>query len=337
MSSGRDPAVSVCLPVYNSEAWVERAIESALSQSYGDLEVVVVDNASTDDTVGVIERIGDPRIRLFRNSENLGVCRNFDRTISLARGRYLKFLCSDDEIYPDCVEAMVGVCELEPQIGLVFSPRDIVLEDPDDAEARTWKAKHERSHECFGELEAVNSGDELLRRWIADSFASNWIGEPSNVMMTRECVRLTGGFHQHMPWRNDMDLWARAMLFGPVGYVDRALANFRVRAGSLSSSHRDDGKAWLDKLWLLEGLLTYDGARKRFPELVRLRRRAALSNARKLLLSNGTPSEGKFASIGDYVRFRLTGGGDQSRVYGALDESSGFGGGALRGRHPAAK
>ena len=129
------PEVSVCIPAYEAEGWIEPAVRSALEQTHGDLEVVVVDNDSTDGTVARVSALAleDPRVRLYANSRNLGVYRNFNRALALSRGRYIKFLCADDVLEPDCVERMLRPFALSPRVGLCFAPRAIVLEDPADA------------------------------------------------------------------------------------------------------------------------------------------------------------------------------------------------------------
>ena len=277
MSAG--PEVSVCIPAYEAEAWIERAVRSALEQTHRDLEVVVVDNASADGTVARVLGIADPRVRLYANSHNLGVYRNFNRAVALARGRYIKFLCADDVLEPSCVEEMLRPFALSQRVGLCFTPRAIVLEDPADASGGRWKAKHERTHERFGELHEVNSGSALLEPWLADRLADNWIGEPSNVMMSRECLARVGTFPLRMHDKGDMDLWIRAMLDHEVGFVDRPLARLSVRSESLGVANRETGRPWLDTVWMLEGILSFDEA-QRHPKLRGLRRRALARTAR---------------------------------------------------------
>jgi glycosyltransferase involved in cell wall biosynthesis len=315
-----DPEVSVCIPAFNAERWIQAAIRSALQQTHGSLEVVVVDNASTDGTRRRVQELDDARIRLYANSHNLGGCRNFNRSVALSRGRYIKFLCADDLLYPDCIEMMLSVFESDPRVGLVFSPRDIELEDPADPIAIGWKAKHERTYTHFGELHEVNEGEALLATWIGAELRHNWIGEPTNVMLSRDCLRRIGTFNVRVPERTDMDLWARAMLFHSIGFVDRPLARYLIHAESGTSINRDTGRAWLDRLWLLEGLLTYDRARRRHPEIARLRTRAFLATLRDVFLARTTPKKGKLRGIGSYLAFRLRGRRDRSNVFGTIDD-----------------
>ena len=320
MTASDDLEVSVCIPVFNGARWIQHAVGSALEQTYTNLEVVVVDNASTDATLERVHEIDDPRIRLYANSHDLGAYRNFNRSLSLARGRYMQFLCADDILYPDCVEAMRRVFDSDPRVGLVFSRRDIELEDPSDSAAVAWKEKHELTHTRFGELQEVNNGEALLAAWISDQFASNWIGEPTNVMMSRECLRRTGTFPLHMNERGDMDLWARAMLFYRVGFVDRPLARYLVRSGSVTSVNRETGQAWLDKLWLLEGLLAHDGVRQRYPRISALRTKAIVRYTRDVMCGTRAPKRGKLRAIGRYLGFRLRGRHDRSKIHGSIDD-----------------
>jgi glycosyltransferase involved in cell wall biosynthesis len=317
MSAG--PEVSICIPAYEAEAWIERAVRSALEQTHRDLEVVVVDNASADGTVARVLGIADARVRLYANSHNLGVYRNFNRAVALARGRYIKFLCADDVLEPSCVEEMLRPFALSQRVGLCFTPRAIVLEDPADESGGRWKAKHERTHERFGELHEVNGGSALLEPWLADRLADNWIGEPSNVMMSRECLARVGTFPLRMHDKGDMDLWIRAMLDHEVGFVDRPLARLSVRNESLGVANRETGRPWLDTVWMLEGILSFDEA-QRHPKLRGLRRRALARAARNALLGRRVPDRGKLAAARAYAAFRLPGRGHRSRLYGAIDD-----------------
>src|SRR5688572_5852758 len=95
---------SICVPNYNYAKFIERTLRSALDQNYPELEVLISDNASTDDSVKVIEAIGDPRINLRRNLCNVGFAGNLDRTVQMATGDRIILLPSDDLLRPGILD-----------------------------------------------------------------------------------------------------------------------------------------------------------------------------------------------------------------------------------------
>jgi len=99
----RSPYFSVCIPNYNYGHYLEETIESVLQQSFEDLEVVIVDNASTDNSVEVIKSFSDPRIRFFQNKYNIGFAPNLQRASQYARGDYILMVSSDDLMYPSAL------------------------------------------------------------------------------------------------------------------------------------------------------------------------------------------------------------------------------------------
>ena len=114
------PQVSILIPVFNRKNYIAQCIQSALDQSFADHEIVVVDNASDDGTWEICQQFAalDPRVRVFRNEENIGPVRNWIRSAQEARGHYSKMLFSDDLLEPDCVARMLVPLE-NPEVGLV--------------------------------------------------------------------------------------------------------------------------------------------------------------------------------------------------------------------------
>lgn len=102
-----DLLVSICIPTYNRASFIHKAIDSALSQTYRNIEVIVVDNASTDNTEEIVSVYADPRLKYVRNSENLGLFGNFNRCIELYHGDFLHILHSDEYIDTDFIEKCV--------------------------------------------------------------------------------------------------------------------------------------------------------------------------------------------------------------------------------------
>jgi glycosyltransferase involved in cell wall biosynthesis len=116
MTSERTPRVSIGMPVYNGEDYLAAAIDSILSQTWSDFELVVSDNASTDGT-GDICRVyaeKDGRVRVHRNERNLGAAPNYNRTFALSRGTYFKWAAHDDLIEPTYLERCVAALDAEP-------------------------------------------------------------------------------------------------------------------------------------------------------------------------------------------------------------------------------
>lgn len=303
--------ISICIPVFNGASWLRQAMESALSQSRGDFEVLVVENGSTDDTLEIARSVagGDERVRIEHFAETVDAVANHNRCLALARGSLIKFLHHDDVLRTDCVERMASVFEEAPSVGLVFSRRDVVLEEPDEPAAQAWAQAHATLHDGFGPLESVNRGSELLDRWLptfGGADFENWVAEPSATMLRSGVVERLGGFNDRVKQSFDVDLWLRLMAVSDVGYVGEPLVAFRHHTQSLSAdmarSHRD----WLDRLWLLESLLAspdFEGRREmlrsfRRRELLRVLRRQARRLAR---------GEWDFRPLGGYLRYRLVG------------------------------
>ena len=128
-ATGAVPDVSVIIPTYNRVRYLVPAVRSALDQTHPSLEVIVVDDASTDDTEARIAEIGSDRIRYVRQ-ENAGVAAARNRGIASARGRYLVFLDDDDLLLPDMVERSLAVLELDPQYVMTYGHIQSV--DPDE-------------------------------------------------------------------------------------------------------------------------------------------------------------------------------------------------------------
>lgn len=121
MQATAKPLVSVCIPVYNRKEMLRSCLWSIVRQTLKDIEVIVTDNCSEDDLSVVVREFNDSRILYHRNSRNLGPCINFIRAAVLSKGKYLKFLCSDDLLLPNCLEESVKELESYPNaIGLLF-------------------------------------------------------------------------------------------------------------------------------------------------------------------------------------------------------------------------
>ena len=284
------PLVSVCVPVYNAERWLAGALESAVAQTYEELEIVVADNASTDASAEIASGFDDPRIRVERSRETIGAVANHNRAIRLSHGRFVKFLHADDLLLPTCVEEMVALAREDESVGLVFAPREVLVEEATDPE---WGELFARPHERFSSLERVNDGRRLFRELLDAGFEANWVGEPSAVLVSRGALEHVGLLNERLFQIADLELWARIMVSCRVGFVDRVLSVYRHHGESGTARNARSQRDWFDRPWLLEGLLAIpDLTPDERSRLVALRRGALRRAARHQLgrLARGRPS-----------------------------------------------
>jgi glycosyltransferase involved in cell wall biosynthesis len=123
------PPITIGLPVFNREKYLRAALDSLLNQTFGDFELVICDNASTDSTPAIAREYAarDERIRFFRNDVNIGANRNFNRVFHLARGKYLKWSTSDDYWKPETLERLFAIIESDPDIVLSY-PKTMICD-----------------------------------------------------------------------------------------------------------------------------------------------------------------------------------------------------------------
>ncbi len=115
----QDPIVSVVMTAYNGQAYIGEAIESVLAQSFGDFELLIIDDASSDNTIDIIKQYKDSRIRLIKNDQNIGISNTRNRGLEEARGRYIAPHDQDDISFPDRLEKEVEVLENNDNVVLV--------------------------------------------------------------------------------------------------------------------------------------------------------------------------------------------------------------------------
>ncbi|MGE5221505.1 MAG: glycosyltransferase family 2 protein [Omnitrophica WOR_2 bacterium] len=123
------PCVSVGFPVFNGEKYLEPALDSIITQTFTDFELIISDNASTDRTQAICMEYAarDPRIRYYRNDRNLGAAPNFNKVVKLSSGKYFKWAAYDDLIAPDFLMRCVEVMDQHPEVVLCF-PRVKIID-----------------------------------------------------------------------------------------------------------------------------------------------------------------------------------------------------------------
>lgn len=226
MSESAFPRVSVIVPTYNRERFVLEAIRSALAQTFPDLEVIVLDDGSTDSTAERIREITDARIRYFRqeNTGKPGVVRN--RAIAQARGEYVAFLDSDDAWLPGRLARQLAEAEAHPEAGLIYS----FTREMDRAG---------RPGAVFGP-NFDGSGSQFERLLFLNFIPT------STVLVPRRVLEDVGTFDESPEFRTNQDyeLWLRIAARYPIRLVPEVLAFYRVHEGGISA----DRVTQLDRL-----------------------------------------------------------------------------------------
>ena len=279
------PLVSICIPTFNAARWILECLESGLTQSYPRLEVLIIDDASTDETVKLVRAVDDERIRLLVNEQNIGLAQNWNKCIEMSRGDFIKFLFHDDILYPDCVEKMMQLLLLNEKVGLVFSPRDVIVEvDPEAELTKIWLQNCTTLHARFRAIKPINHGRDLFAQYLSRGFAGNWIGEPSSVLIRKECFTRLGLFNPHLYQVCDVEMWLRIMLAYDIGFLPEKLTAFRFHSDSTSFRNMASRRNFLDQLWLLESLSNCSSIMLAHPEIERVRALELLRLAKAFLL-----------------------------------------------------
>ncbi|OBJ54023.1 glycosyltransferase, partial [Mycobacterium sp. 1423905.2] len=208
----RRPRVSVCVPMYNNSATIERCLRSILDQQGVNFEIVVVDDDSTDDCVDIASALLRPGDRLVRNKPRLGLNDNHNKCLELARGDLIQFVHGDDWLLPQALQTLVP-CFDDSKVGMAFAPRRIEGED------RRWTERYGNVHTRFRHLSDYNVGSSLVQQMLLRGGKENWIGEPTCVMFRRQLALEAGGFRADIYQLVDVDFWSRLMLRSVVCFV----------------------------------------------------------------------------------------------------------------------
>jgi glycosyltransferase involved in cell wall biosynthesis len=204
--------VSVAICVYNGRPFVERALESVLAQTHDNLEVIVLDDGSTDGTADAIEAHGrDPRLSIVRHPHRgLGHARH--AVTALATAPFVAFLDSDDEWLPGKLSRQLELMRAQPDAGLVFTDCQYI----DAAGAPLGFASRHFGH---GTIDFRSGIRALLTRGCFIDISS--------VLARREAVFAAGGFNPRLDYVHDYDLWMRIARRYPIEYVPEPLTRRR--------------------------------------------------------------------------------------------------------------
>lgn len=242
MSEPAAPVVSVCIPSFRGASHIAAAIESVLEQSHADFELLIVDDNSSDETVAIVQRYQDPRIRLLQNCVNLGPEGNWNRCLDEAQGKYIKLLPQDDLLAVDCLARQAAMLDQDSlqSIALVFCSRTIVDTDGRQIMSRSYSSART----------GVISSKKLIRHCLRRG--TNLIGEPGSVMFRRQLAKTVGHFDASIAYVLDLDYWFRLLLEGDAYYIAEDLASFRVSSSSWSvaigSGQRTDFHRFIKKI-----------------------------------------------------------------------------------------
>jgi glycosyltransferase involved in cell wall biosynthesis len=210
-------SVSLVIATYNHARFLGEALDSAVAQTLEGVEVVVVDDGSTDDTEAVLARYGG-RLRVIRQP-NRGLAAARNTGLAAARGTYVSFLDADDVLLPTKLAEQAAILDRAPTVGWTYC--DVLIE-------ATATGAEMRASERFG------YGARMLEGWLfSELIHGNFI--PAIAPLVRRTVLHTaGGFDERLTALEDWDLWLRLSLIAEARYSPAVLVRYRVHPGGMS-------------------------------------------------------------------------------------------------------
>jgi glycosyltransferase involved in cell wall biosynthesis len=281
-----NPLVTIAVPTFNRAELVKGCITAALQQSYAHFELLVSDNASTDETPEVLNSFSDQRLRIVRQQTNVGLLANLNVLLERARGEFIVFVPDDDRIAPHMLERCMTLAEREPEISVVVTLCNVHFV----AEGRTWQAP---GNQRLGT--GVWDGADILHEFLKDRISAAMC----SVMYRTERLRAGGGFPLNFPYAADVVTWAPLLLDGKAGLVNEPCASLAqhdaTQTNNLAIETRiDDGRKTIDVI-----ATTADSTVKDVRKLRQIKSEARRYFARRTvaMLTQYRRQGGKFAEV----------------------------------------
>ena len=212
-----NPKITVLMSVFNEQTYLREAVESVLSQTFGDFEFLIIDDGSEEPFEDFINQYRDPRIRVFRQ-ENIGLARSLNRGLRLARGDYIARMDADDVCRTDRFDLQIKEMEAYPQIDLLGSFFDVI-----DENGRLIETK-----------ELIK--DPVYRLWRLQ-FHNNY--GHGTVMLKKQAVLRQGMYDDTLLYAQDYDLWSRISRKENTGIIPEVLYHYRMFDQSGQASVRN--------------------------------------------------------------------------------------------------
>jgi len=271
------PLVSICIPTFNNATMVADALASALAQNHAPLEILVLDNHSSDDTPEVIRRVAgnDPRVRSVRHPANVGMAGNFNQALALSTGALVLILCADDLIAPRCASVLAAALTAEPSAVMAACGRQLI-----DGQLQPKKVERPRN-----QRETVE-GSALTLECFA---RGNIIGEPSAVMFRRSAAER--GFREEYHQLLDMEMWFHLLSQGNAVFVPDVLSSIRRHSGQWSNTNMLSGRVMTDKRALFRDFALRLGPRLSVRQKLQWDARMASSVERTRRAQGSTPED----------------------------------------------
>ncbi|HUQ88889.1 MAG TPA: glycosyltransferase [Vicinamibacterales bacterium] len=207
------PHVSVIIPAYNAEKFIADTVNSVLSQTYQDFEIIVVDDGSKDGTLAALQPFGD-RVRVHQQA-NGGVARARNTGVSLAQGTWVAFLDADDLWLPEKLERQLAISSAP----MIYTDRFNIGDRGDLPELQS-------------EVTPMSGGDLFVPLLREGNFITN-----TSVMIRRELFQSLGGFYTGLNGTEDWEMWIRVAERHPIGFVPEPLVKYRFHGGSISRNY----------------------------------------------------------------------------------------------------
>jgi glycosyltransferase involved in cell wall biosynthesis len=220
--SDTDPLVTIAIPTFNRAPWLADCIRSALAQSYQQFEVVVSDNASSDDTAVVLSQFNDERLRVVRQQKNIGATPNWNACLAEAKGEYIVFLPDDDRISPWLLERCIGLIRLEPQLPVLMALGEAYVV----AQGRTLPALASRK---FGT--GIWDGADILDEYLKGRISV----QGCTTMLRTDMLRAYGGFPMGWPFASDLARHLPLLLAGKAGLINELCGAYCIHEATETS------------------------------------------------------------------------------------------------------
>lgn len=228
------PIISLIVPTYNSAAFIDETLHAIMAQQHRDLEIIVVDDHSSDDTCDIVLAMNDARIKCVRLKQNHGGPsrpRNIGAT--LAQGKYVCFCDSDDQLQPWMIAQSIEFLEMSPELGLCFW-NVVKFDDHTRIEQPPFLASYPDFHRLPKKQVAEKWFVIESRHAYHALFFANFILTPGCVVVPRRVFQQVGWFDDTLKNGDDRDMWLRIAKRYPIGYIDDIGLRYRERAGSIS-------------------------------------------------------------------------------------------------------